>query len=125
MANPSLFPPSHADEAIDQVIITGSSQTQVLDCAGCTLCGVIVDEHLSNANLTFQVAVRKNDGMVGLYDGAAPPALVNYTVPVIAPGAKAAITIPPIVFAGFRYVKILSSAPVGGDSHITFVVRPV
>ncbi len=124
MSKVTDFREIHVNTQNTVTLASGQTESDILDCGGTTLCGIIADSNLSGAVLVFNVSNNPTSVLYPLYDGAAPPVRVSYTMPPIAPGDKAFTFIHPSVFAGIRYVQIVALIAPGADSVVELCVRP-
>lgn len=124
MAQASQFQEVHVDQFNLLVVPAAASLSPIFDCGGTTLCGFIADEQLSGLNVFFNVSNRPGTSLSALYDGSATPAPVQFTLPAIGPGQTVYTYIPPIIFAGVKYIQFSLSSSVAADSTIELCVRP-
>lgn len=124
MTTVAEFREVHIDENTTVVIPATTTTSPLYDCGGSSICALQVDEQLSGKTLTFLVGQIPNKGV--LYPFVDPTgANIGVVCPAISSGQKAVIQIPPGIFAGIRFVRVVASGAVATDSIMTFFVRPV
>lgn len=86
---------------VETIIASGASLGAVVDCAGRVFCGIDMPAAWTAASLTFFAASAQNGTFKQVYrpDGS------EYVVTV---AASTFVPIPPLDFAGVRYLKIQS-----------------
>lgn len=97
-------------------IANGATVSSAADLVGHTLCGFSIPSAFTGTAITFQASL---DGTTyqQLYNGGSA-----YSVTV---AADKYVTVDPSVFAGVRYVKLVSGSAEGGARTITLAKRPV
>jgi len=101
-------------------IANSNTTSDVVSCSkGLTLVGIYMPAALTGANFSFTACDTANGTYVPVYDteGAA-----QYS---IAFGASRYIPVDPAVFAGVRFLKIVSDATEGGSRSIKLACRVV
>jgi hypothetical protein len=98
-------------------IANGQTTSDALDCINGTVVGILTPAALTGTAFTFSVSA---DGVTynTLYSDAGTA--VSVTV-----AASRYIYLDPTVFAGVRYVKVISGSAEGAQRIITLVLRPV
>jgi hypothetical protein len=98
-------------------ILSGQTVGVAVSLAGVSILGIVTPAALTGTTITFQVSA---DGTtyVPLYDGT--NTLVSFTVAV-----SRGYYLDPIIFASWRFVKLVSGAAEAADRVITLLVRPV
>jgi hypothetical protein len=98
-------------------IANGLTTSGALDLADNTLLGIMMPAAFTGTTLTFTASA---DGVTyaALYDSTG--AAVSVTV-----STSRYIYIDPVIFAGVRYVKIVSGSAESGARTLALVVRPV
>ena len=98
-------------------IAAGQTASAAIDLSGCTLCGVYVPAAFTGTTLAFQASP---DGAAfsRVGDGSG-----NAYVQSLAPGDF--VPVDTAVFAGVRFVKIVSNAAEAAARSLTLAVRPV
>jgi len=91
-------------------IQTASTTSQEINLRGGTLCGLITPGTFTGTALTFTVSNTTGGTFVPLYDGVAGTQ-VSVTVTT-----SRAYALPPTLFAGWQYVKVVSNAGANGDA---------
>ncbi len=106
-------------------IATSTTVSSALDCDGMIVTGIACPAALTSTALTFQVACEPTIGSVGdpvpvfrqLTD--ATGAAVTVTV-----AAAKHVALSPLVFAGFRQIKVVCGTAEEADRLLTVVMRP-
>jgi hypothetical protein len=98
-------------------IANGQTTSDALDCINGTVVGILTPAALTGTAFTFSVSA---DGVTyaTLYDSSG--AAVSFTV-----AASRYVYVDPAIFAGLRYVKVISGSSEGAQRIITLVLRAV
>jgi hypothetical protein len=111
--------------AVTYVTVTvakDGTESEAIDLDNNRLAGIVMPAQWSAANITFQTSV-DGTNFVDLYDTSATPAK-----PIInSPAAATAYFLTEAmrhIFAGVRYLKLVSSQAQAAARSITLVVRP-
>ncbi len=99
-------------------VATSATTSAAVSLIGVTILGVITPSALTGTSLTFQVSSSAAGTYVPLYDSAGTQ--VSVTV-----AASRGYYLDPAIFAGWRYVKLVSGSSEAADRTFTLFVRPV
>ncbi len=122
MATIQDFPQVHVNVGNIATIAASSDFSTIQDCNGTSVCGFIFDEFVEGRDVTFKVG---NDAssMWPLTDIATNP--ITVTAPVIPANQRAAVSIDPQIFAGWRYIQVFINLEAAQTSLVEFALRPV
>lgn len=122
MATIQDFPQVHVNVGNVATIAASSDFSTIQDCNGTSVCGFIFDEFVEGRDVTFKVG---NDAssMWPLTDIATNP--ITVTAPVIPVNTRAAVSIDPQIFAGWRYIQVFINLEAVQTSLVEFALRPV
>ena len=125
MATIQQFREVHVNVNNSVIMPANVAYTGEFDFGGTSPCAVQVDEFMENKSLTFQVSdnpFADNNVYANYYkDGV----LVQIDIPTIASGQLHVAYLPPALFAGVRYMRVIADNIVVQDSKIVFYNRPV
>jgi hypothetical protein len=127
MAQIQHFQEVHVNINNTATMAASSNFSTVFDCGGTTVCCIKFDSQMENKTITFYVSNQSlpkvGNTLYPFYDMSGT--LISLNVPTIPAGAFAVIQIPPIIFAGVRFIQVVSSLVVPQNSIIEFYSRPV
>jgi len=126
------FSTINVTEGFSVTILSGQSSSEIFAVGRTTPLALIIDEHMSNLTISFEVGITLTsegvppDALAPLFDGTGTPTLVTITLPPVAAGEFAAVPIAPALFAGFQLIKIIiESATAPADTVIQLGLRPI
>jgi hypothetical protein len=98
-------------------IASGQTVSAAIDLTEYTLVGIIMPSTFTGTTMTFQASA-DNSTFVAMKDTSG--STISYTV-----GTSRYIPLDPSIFAGIRFLKLVSGSSEGQDDIIALAVRPV
>lgn len=103
---------------INSTIASGQGKSGVIDLLSATLCGVRIPAAFTGTAITFESSKTATGTFDAVKDGAGNS--ISKTV-----AASQYIALDPSLFAGIRFLKIVSGSNEAADRVVTAVARPV
>ena len=123
MATVQEFPQVHVNEGNIQTIAASTNFSTIQDCNGTSVCGFVFDEFVEGRDVTFKVSNDLTRGIWPLTDILSNP--ITVVAPVIPANTRAAVSIDPQIFAGWRYIQVFINLEAVQASQVEFALRPV
>lgn len=112
------YPEVHVSTNNAVTIPAGQTTSNSIDCGGTTLTGLFFDAAYTTGNISYQVS-EDGSNFLPYYDQD------GSVIATIVHGPSTASRVPPTLFPGMRWLKLVSTATQTNATVITLALRPV